>query len=200
MMSPVTTDLMRKPWLPLLPRTGRDGATESSIHFQGFEHYLSLPAGERSLKRTAQHLNKSEKLMERWSSKFEWRRRALAWDQHLAAIEAEAREKQARQKAELWEMRRDEQREADYQLRQALTKKTTQVLALPPVERIVDAAGRTITRPARAVITAIPALVRASIELGREIFPEGHGVQNQVQEMDVFEVVSMTSQTEYPDL
>jgi hypothetical protein len=148
----------------------------------------------------ARDLNKSEKLMERWSSKFDWRRRALAWDQHLANIEAEARERQARQNAELWETRRQEQREADYQLRQALTKKTTQVLALPSVERIVDSAGRTITRPARSVIAAIPALVRASIELGREIFPEGHGGQNHVQEMDVFEVVSMTPETEHADL
>src|SRR3954454_20560552 len=89
MMPPATTDPMRKPWLPLLPKTGRDGATESSINFQAFEHYISLPAGERSLKRTAQDLNKSEKLMERWSSKFDWRRRALAWDQHLATIQAE---------------------------------------------------------------------------------------------------------------
>src|SRR5947209_6528288 len=185
MISPVTTDALRKPWLPLLPRTGRDGATESSINFQAFEHYISLPAGERSLKRTAQDLNKSEKLMERWSSKFDWRRRALAWDQHLATIQAESREKQARQKAELWETRREEQREADYQLRQALTKKTHQVLALPSVERIVDAAGRTTTRPARSVIPAIPALVRASIDLGREVFPDGHGAQNHVQETDV---------------
>src|SRR3954468_10599514 len=124
MISPVTTDALRKPWLPLLPRPGRDGATESSINFQAFEHYISLPAGARRLKRTAQHLNKSEKLMERWSSKFEWRRRALAWDQQLAAIEAEAREKQARQKAELWETRREEQREADYQLRRSRRRQT----------------------------------------------------------------------------
>jgi hypothetical protein len=184
----------------LLPKTGRDGATESSINFQAFEHYIALPAGERSLKRAAQELNKSEKLLERWSSKFEWRRRASAWDQHLATIEAEAREKQARQRAELWESRREEQREADYQLRQALTKKMNQVLALPSVERIVDTAGRIITRPARSVITAIPSLVRASIELGREVFPDGHGAQNQIQERDVFEVISITPESEHPHL
>jgi len=159
-----------------------------------------MRAGERSLKRTAQNLNKSEKLMERWSSKFDWRRRASAWDQHLATIEAEAREKQARQKAELWETRREEQREADYQLRQALTKKTTQVLAVPAIERIVDVGGRTITRPARSAITAIPALVRALIDLGREVFPDGHGAHNHVQEVDAFEMVPMTPETEHPDL
>src|SRR3954453_23782057 len=139
MMPPATTDPVRRPWLPLLPKTGRDGATESSINFQAFEHYISLPAGQRSLKCTAQDLNKSEKLMERWSSKFDWRRRALAWDQHLATIQAETREKQARQKAELWETGREDHREAHYQLGQALTKKTHQVLVLPSVERIVDA-------------------------------------------------------------
>src|SRR4051794_12540293 len=200
MMPPATTDLARKPWLSLPPRTGRDGATESSVNFQAFERYIALPVGERSLRRVAQELNKSEKLMERWSSKFDWRRRALAWDQHLATIEAEAREKQARQKAELWETRREEQREADYQLRQALTKKANQVLALPSLERIVDASGRTITRPARSVITAIPALVRASIELGREVFPDGHSARNQLPEMDVFEVLPMAPETEHPYL
>jgi len=184
----------------LPPKTGRKGATESSINFQAFKHYIALAPGERSLRRVAQDLNKSEKLMEYWSSKFDWRRRALAWDQHLANVEAEAREKQARQKAELWESRREEQREADYQLRQALTKKANQVLALPSLERIVDASGRTITRPARSVITAIPALVRASIELGREVFPDGHSARNQLPEMDVFEVLPMAPETEHPYL
>ena len=145
-MSPAPTDATRNPWLPLLPQTGRDGATESAIAFQAFEHYIALPAGERSLRRTAQDLNKSEKLMERWSSKFDWRRRASAWDQHLAQIEAEAREKQAREKAELWERRREQQREEDYQLRQALTKKMNQMLALPLIQRIEEASGRTITK------------------------------------------------------
>jgi hypothetical protein len=199
-MPPATTDATRKPWLPLLPKTGRDGATESSINFQAFEHYIALPAGERSLRRTAQDLNKSEKLMERWSSKFDWRRRASAWDQHLAQIEAEAREKQAREKAELWERRREQQREEDYQLRQALTKKMNQMLALPSIQRIVDASGRTTTRPDKSVITAVPALVRASIDLGREIFPEGHGAPLNVPELDVFNFVSMETQGEHPHL
>jgi hypothetical protein len=138
--------------------------------------------------------------MERWSSKFDWRRRASAWDQHLAQIEAEAREKQAQQKAELWERRREQQREEDYQLRQALNKKMNQMLALPSIQRIVDASGRTTTRPDKSVITAVPALVRASIDLGREIFPEGHGAQLNVPELDVFNFVPMEPERQHPHL
>ena len=181
------------------PRSGKGGATESSINFQAFRRYIELPPGERSLRRVAQDLNKNEKLMERWSSKFGWRQRALAWDQHLAAIEAEAREKRAREKAELWERRREEQREADYQLRQSLTQRTTQLLGAPLIERIVDAQGRTITRPARSPLTAVHSLVRAAISLGREVFPEGHTGSQTVPEMEEFEVVSMPAPTEEPD-
>ena len=184
------------PWLPLPPNGGKDGASESSINFQAFEHYISLPVGERSLRRVAQDLKKHEKLMERWSSKFDWRKRALAWDQHVAAIDAEARERQARQKAELWERRREEQREGYYQLQQTLTQKTIQVLSLPLIERIVDGAGKTTTRPARSVITAVPALVRASLDVGRQVFPEGHGGSNHVPEIDEFEVVSIPPPSE----
>ena len=184
----------------MLPKTGRDGATESSRNFQAFQHYIALPASERSLRRTAQDLNKGEKLLERWSAKFDWRRRALAWDQHLAQIEAEAREKQAREKAELWERRREQQREDDYQFRQALTKKMNQMLALPLIQRIEEASGRTITKPDKSVMKAVPALVLASIRLGRAIFPEGYGAQHHVQEIDVFNFVPMETQGEHPHL
>jgi hypothetical protein len=63
-------------------KTGKRGATESSINYQAFQYYIGLPASERSLRRVAHDLNKNEKLIERWSSKFEWIKRALAWDQH----------------------------------------------------------------------------------------------------------------------
>jgi hypothetical protein len=103
--------------------------------------------------------------MERWSSKFGWRQRALAWDQHLAAIEAEAREKRAREKAELWARRHEEQREADYQLRQSVTQRTTQLLGAPLIERIVDArqndnAPSQISADRRAFVSASRHLAR----------------------------------------
>jgi hypothetical protein len=186
-----TPEEIREPWLPLPPKSGKGGATKSSINFQAFQKYIELPVGERSLRRVAQELNKHEKLMERWSSNFYWIKRALAWDQHRAAIEAEARERHDREKAEFWERRREEQRETDYQLRQTLMQKTKQMLSMPMIERIVDAQGKTITRPARWAMAAVPGLVRASIDLGREVFPEGHGASNTMREVDEFEVISM---------
>lgn len=184
---------IRDPWLPLPSKEGKDGATESSINFRAFEQYISLPPGERSLKRVAQDLNKSETLIERWSSKFGWRERALAWDKHAANIAAQARERQVREQAELWARRREEQRESDYELRQTLMKKTSQLLSLPMIERTVDASGKTTTRPARSAMTAVPALVRAAIKLGREVFREdGAASGSAMQEIDDFEVVPLS--------
>jgi hypothetical protein len=141
-------------------KTGKGGATELSKNFQAFEHYIGLAVGDRSLRRVAQDLNKNEKLIERWSSTFEWIKRALAWDQHQAVIKAEARERAIREKAELWERRREEYRETKYQLLQALTKRTEQMIASPLFERITDKAGNIVTRPARSVMTAVHGLMR----------------------------------------
>jgi hypothetical protein len=192
---PVITPISH-PSLPLPPKGGRKGASESAISFQAFKHYISLSAGERSLRRVAQDLHKSEKLMERWSSNFGWNERAKAWDRHVAAIEAEARETQLRQKAELWERRREEQREAYFQLHQLMLKKMTQTIQLPLIERIEAAAGKIITRPARSVMTSVRAGVRALIDLGREIFLQGPGNKNDIQEIEEFQVDSMFASME----
>jgi len=187
MQHPVITPI-NHPWLPLPPKGGREGANESSINFQAFRHYISLSAGDRSLRRVAHDLHKSEKLMERWSSKFGWNERAKAWDRHVAAIEAQAHETQLRQKAELWERRREEQREAYFELGQLLMKRTTQMLNLPLIERIETAAGKIITRPARSIMNSVRAGVRALIDLGREIFSQGQGNRNDIPEIEEFQV------------
>lgn len=203
-LSPIMPDCpieeIRSLWLPLPAKTGKGGATESSINFQAFERYIGLPVGERSLRRVAQDLNKNEKLIERWSSKFEWIKRVRAWDQHQAMIKAEAREKAAREKAELWEIRREENRESQHQLLKAVTKKAEQATASPLIERITDKAGNIVIRPAKSAISAVPALVQATINLSRAVFPDGNGAPNNIQEIDEFEMVSLPAQTEQSDL
>lgn len=54
---------------------------ESKVAFDAFEIYLNLGT-ERTNKATAKRVGKSVQLMDRWSSKNEWVRRARAWDNH----------------------------------------------------------------------------------------------------------------------
>ena len=67
-------------WLPLSPNGGKNGATESAIAYAAFEKYYLMD--KRSLRRVAQELGQSVKLLERWSSEFRWIERAAAWDFH----------------------------------------------------------------------------------------------------------------------
>lgn len=47
-------------------------------------------------------LNKSEILMERWSTSFDWVRRTAAWDGHLSQLAAAVYEKTRREKDAKW--------------------------------------------------------------------------------------------------
>ena len=68
------------------------------------------------------------------------------------------------------------------------------------IERITDKSGNTVTRPARSAMTAVPGMVRAAIDLGRAVFPDGNGAPNNIQEIDEFEMVSLQPQPEQSDL
>lgn len=47
-------------------------------------------------------LNKSEILMERWSTSFDWVRRTAAWDGHQSQLAAAVHEKTRREKDAKW--------------------------------------------------------------------------------------------------
>ena len=83
-LTPGTIRRPRDPWLPLPPKGGKGGKTETSLNYQAFEVYGRLPPPERSIRRTAQILGKSRSQLERWSSLFNWVERAEAWDRSLA--------------------------------------------------------------------------------------------------------------------
>jgi hypothetical protein len=87
------------------------------------------------------------KLIERWSSSRDWRRRAGAWDAHLQA----ERDQVAREEAAKWERRRLQALEDGWQTCQALRARLRQMLALPPEMP----AGPT-PEPAREEPEAIP--------------------------------------------
>jgi hypothetical protein len=67
--------------------------SEGPKHFQAFCVYRDLPTRDRSLSRTAKTLGCSKSLVERWSSKYSWPRRAAAYDDYLDQQQRQANEK-----------------------------------------------------------------------------------------------------------
>jgi hypothetical protein len=62
-------------------------------------------------------LGKSKVLMERWSRKFSWPERVVAYNAHMALVEREAAEAMTREKGVDWAKRYQELREAEWQER-----------------------------------------------------------------------------------
>jgi NADH dehydrogenase/NADH:ubiquinone oxidoreductase subunit G len=74
---------------------------ESAKAFAAFKAYLHMGA-ERSLAAVAAKLDKHVTQLERWSAKFDWPARVLAYSAHLAMIERQAIEGLALEKAIEW--------------------------------------------------------------------------------------------------
>ena len=77
-------------------------AREGNKAYAAFRLYLDLGA-QRSLAAVGGKLGKSESLIERWSSKYDWHLRVQAYGAHLAELERKAIEGKAVEKAVEWE-------------------------------------------------------------------------------------------------
>jgi hypothetical protein len=99
---------------------------ESAKAFAAFSVYLSQ-GPDRSLAKTAAKLGRSKVLMERWSRKFDWPARVLAYDSHMALVEREAAEAMVREKGVDWAKRYQELREAEWQERSKLVEFAAEV-------------------------------------------------------------------------
>ena len=101
-------------------------AKESEKAFAAFSIYLSQ-GPERSLAKVAAKLSRSKVMMERWSRRWDWRGRLVAYAQHMATVEREAAEAIARVKAVDWAKRYQELREAEWQERKNLVEFAAEV-------------------------------------------------------------------------
>src|SRR5450432_2177965 len=88
-LTPSTICLPRDPWLPLPPKGGKSGTTETPLNYEAFDVYARLTPSERSIPRAAEILGKSTTLLERWSGLFDWPERARAWDRRIAELSAQ---------------------------------------------------------------------------------------------------------------
>jgi hypothetical protein len=86
---------------------------ESAKAFAAFNLYLNLGA-ERSLRAVGEKLGKSEGLIERWCSKFDWQARVQAHAAHHSLVERQATEALARTKAAEWLTRQQQVREEEW--------------------------------------------------------------------------------------
>ncbi len=89
---------------------------ESDKAFAAFSMYLSQ-GPERSLAKVAAKLGKGERIMEKWSKKFDWGERVKAHGAYLAVVEREAAEALARARGVDWVKRQEEQRADEWQAR-----------------------------------------------------------------------------------
>ena len=89
---------------------------EGSKAYAAFKTYLDM-GSERSLALVAQKLDKSVTMLGRWSSRFDWPGRVAAHGAHLAAIERQAIEGLARDKAIDWHNVHEAQKIAEWKLR-----------------------------------------------------------------------------------
>ena len=74
----------------------RDGETEKS--FRAFRVYLSQE--KRSLRKAAKEVKTTHARISSWSTAHEWVARAIAWDDHLAAVQDSSAESAARSSGE----------------------------------------------------------------------------------------------------
>jgi hypothetical protein len=98
-----------------MPLSFEQQPRESNKAFAAFSLYLSL-GPQRSTREVGEKLGKSEGLMERWASKFDWPARVAAHGAHLAIVEREAVEAVARGKAAEWASREERLRETEWEM------------------------------------------------------------------------------------
>ena len=153
------TEQPEQPWLPLAPGEGEDGATETALNHGTFMRYLAMRPGQRSLRELARLEGKSEKLMERWSSRFRWAQRTAAWDQQQARVFAAEHEQRQRERAVVEARKLNDVNERIYQLADKALDRVEKMLAFPLTETVLDtdATGRPITiwKPAKWSYTTV---------------------------------------------
>jgi hypothetical protein len=121
---------------------------ESAKAFAAARIYIEL-GSQRSLSKTAQVLQRSPhhtRLLKRWSARFQWVKRAAAYDDGLYRIEQQAREAAVRMLAQRWAEREAARREDHYQLADRLSRKAQAMLDFPlAIQETKD--GKTVIHP-----------------------------------------------------
>jgi hypothetical protein len=138
---------------------------ESAKAYEAFKTYLELGAS-RSLEMVSQKLGKSKTICDRWSRTHQWVKRALAYDQHIAAIQEKAIEKEAVREAIDWHRERARIRSEALENGKLLIDKARQMLKFPIAQTVIED-GRTIIKPARWTMADAAKFVETADKLQR---------------------------------
>jgi len=148
---------------------------ESARAYEAARLYFEMRA-DRSHAAVAQKLRKNKSLIERWSSKWRWIDRALAFDAHLSAQERNACETAARKDAEKWQRRQEEERERKFDRGLRIGTKVDRMLQFP-LATTTRSDGETKVHPARWSLRDIALLAATSSKLiGQAIRNEGAAI------------------------
>ncbi len=101
---------------------------ETDKAFTAFALYLGMGA-ERSLDAVRQKLGKSARLIQRWSSRWQWVERVASHGAYLAVVEREATEALARGKAAEWLTRQQTLRESEWEMHEKCIEAARKALA-----------------------------------------------------------------------
>lgn len=101
---------------------------ESNKAFAAFKTYLELGA-QRSLATVAEKHGKSKTMIERWSRRFDWPARVQAHAAHLAAVERQAIEGLALEKAVEWDKVHEAVKIAEWQRHKKLIALADEMLS-----------------------------------------------------------------------
>lgn len=109
---------------------------------------------------------RSNRILERWSSRWNWVERAAAYDSHMAVIEQIERERVAAENARKWEERKEEARESGWALYLALKEKADSMLKFP-LTRQTTKDGNTVVEPARWTFHTAARVAEVAVKLAR---------------------------------
>ena len=108
------------------------------------------------------------KFFRKWAKRYDWKRRAAAYDNRLTVIEVDEARKRIAAEIDEWVSREKELRRAAYDRALALLSKAEEMLAFPIVERVTERDGRTIIiKPMRWRAGDIAKLAEAAERLAR---------------------------------
>lgn len=131
---------------------------ESSVAFRAFACYRDLGA-ERSQDAVAKMLGVSRQNLQRWTTRWEWVRRAKEYDAHLDSLEQKAREKALTKKAEDWATK-------ELEMAALLYDKAKSMLAFP-LARQKSKDGLTIVEPADWRMRDAASIAEAGVKMER---------------------------------
>jgi hypothetical protein len=103
---------------------------ETAKAFQAAEAYFQM-GPNRSLVAVAKKLGKNVSLMERWSKRWAWTRRARLFDEHLSRQKQNAMDEVAQAQALAWQERDEARRQQKWDTSQQMLSKAEKMLEFP---------------------------------------------------------------------